>query len=55
MLVCTPYITLKNGQRLYASQKGKEAFCFEVSEEQQKKYLEKKTQRDKNKKQTKDK
>ena len=27
-LVFTPYITLKNGQRLYASQVGKKAFCF---------------------------
>ncbi|MFF2482944.1 hypothetical protein [Paenibacillus sp. NPDC058071] len=54
MLVCTPYITLKNGQRLYASQKGKEAFCFEVSEEQQKKYQEKKANRDNNKSKVKD-
>lgn len=27
-LVFTPYITLKNGKRLYASQVGKKAFCF---------------------------
>ncbi len=27
-LVFTPYITLKNGQRLYARQFGKKAFCF---------------------------
>jgi hypothetical protein len=44
MIVCTPYITLRNGQRLFASQKGKEAFCFEVSEEQHMKYLSKKNQ-----------
>lgn len=42
MLVCTPYITLRNGHRLYAHEKGLEAFCFEVSPEQQKKYEEKK-------------
>ncbi|KFN12227.1 MAG: hypothetical protein E7L01_02175 [Paenibacillus macerans] len=45
MLVCTPYITLKNGQKLYAHEKGLEVFCFEVSEEQHKKYLEKKDKR----------
>jgi hypothetical protein len=44
MLICTPYITLRNGQRLYASQKGKEAFCFEVTEEQHQKYKNKKMQ-----------
>lgn len=27
-LIFTPYITLKNGQRLYARQFGKKAFCF---------------------------
>ena len=27
-LVFTPYITLKNGQRLYARQFGKKVFCF---------------------------
>lgn len=27
-MVYTPYITLKNGQRLYAKQFGKKAFCF---------------------------
>ncbi len=42
MLVCTPFITLRNGRRLYANEVGKEAFCFEVSEEQQQKYLKKK-------------
>jgi hypothetical protein len=26
--ICRPYITLKNGQRLYASSVGKKAFCF---------------------------
>ncbi len=44
MLVCTPYITLRNGQRLYASQKGLEAFCFEVTEEQHQKYTNNKKQ-----------
>lgn len=42
MLVCTRYITLRNGHRLYAHEKGLEAFCFEVTEEQQKKYKERK-------------
>ena len=27
-LVFTPYITLKNGQRIYARQYGKKVFCF---------------------------
>lgn len=27
-LVFTPYITLKNGRRLYARNFGKKAFCF---------------------------
>lgn len=42
MLVCTPFITLRNGKRLFAFEKGKEAFCFEVTEEQHKKYQDKK-------------
>lgn len=31
-MVYTPYITLKNGQRLYAKQFGKKAFCFPCRE-----------------------
>lgn len=31
-LVFRPYITLKNGQRLYAKQFGKKAFCFPCRE-----------------------
>jgi hypothetical protein len=27
-LICRPWITLRNGQRLYASQIGKKAICF---------------------------
>ena len=27
-IVFTTYITLKNGQRLYAKQRGKKVFCF---------------------------
>ena len=27
-LVFSPYITLKNGRRIYARQYGKKAFCF---------------------------
>ncbi len=42
MLICTPYITLRNGKRLYAYEKGKEAFCFKVTPEQHKEYLERK-------------
>jgi hypothetical protein len=38
MLVYTSFITLRNGKRLFAFEKGLEAFCFEVTEEQQKKY-----------------
>lgn len=41
MLICRAYITLKNGQRLYAKQVGKKAFCWEVTEEEHKAYLEK--------------
>lgn len=41
MLICRPFITLRNGKRLYAHQKGLEAFCFEVTPEQHKDYLEK--------------
>lgn len=46
MKICRPYITLRNGQRLYAYQKGLKAFCFEVTSEQQKNYQEKKSQND---------
>ena len=35
-LVFTPYITLKNGQRLYARQFGKKVFCFPRKESQDK-------------------
>lgn len=33
-LVFTPYITLKNGHRLYARKFGKKAFCFPRKETQ---------------------
>lgn len=42
MLICTQYITLRNGKRLFAHEKGLEAFCFEVTPEKHKEYLEKK-------------
>lgn len=42
MLICRAYITLKDGTRLYAKDVGKKAFCWEVSEEEYKEYLEKK-------------
>lgn len=35
-LVFTPYITLRNGQRLYARQIGKKVFCFPRRETQDK-------------------
>jgi len=50
MLVCTPYITLRNGKRMYAHEKGIEAFCFEVTEEEHKKYIEKKQKQETKKK-----
>ena len=31
-MVFTAYITLKNGNRLYAKQVGKKAFCFPAKE-----------------------
>jgi len=49
MKICRPYITLKNGKRLYAHEKGKKAFCFEVTPEQHKEYM-KKRKKDKQKK-----
>lgn len=35
--ICRPFITLRNGNILYASSVGKRAFCFEVDEEKPKK------------------
>lgn len=34
-LVCTAYITLKNGRKLYARDYGKRAFCWEVPTEKE--------------------
>lgn len=31
-LICRPFITLRNGKRLFAHEVGKTAFCFEVDE-----------------------
>ena len=31
-LICRPFITLKNGKRIYAASYGKQAFCFWVKE-----------------------
>lgn len=39
--ICTAFITVK-GRRIYAKDVGKKAFCFEVTPEQHKEYLEKK-------------
>ncbi|WP_438310763.1 hypothetical protein [Sporosarcina sp. FA9] len=45
---------MRNGKRLFAHEKGLEAFCFEVTPEQHKEYLEKKEKK-KNKDKDKDK
>lgn len=39
-LVFTAYITLKNGQRLYARQRGKKVFCFPRREDQSREHEE---------------
>ncbi len=31
-MICRPFITLRNGKRLFAHEVGKTAFCFEVDE-----------------------
>lgn len=49
MLICTPYITLRNGRKLHASEKGLEAFCFEVTEEQYREYIKRKEKEKKKK------
>lgn len=33
VLICRPYITLRNGRRIWARWYGKQAFCFWVSQE----------------------
>jgi len=30
-IICRPYVTLKNGRKLYASEYGLQAFCFPAS------------------------
>ncbi|WP_176538677.1 hypothetical protein [Bacillus cereus] len=47
MLICRPFITLKNGTKLYAKSVGKKAFCWEVSDEEHKEYLAKKKKQSK--------
>ena len=42
MKICRRYITTKNGIVLDAHNYGKDAFCFEVSEEENQKYWEEK-------------
>lgn len=32
-LICRPWITLRDGRRIYAKDYGKGAFCFEVDDE----------------------
>ena len=29
-IICRPFITLKNGQKIFAAQRGLKAFCFRV-------------------------
>lgn len=41
MQICRPFITLRNGQKLFAHQVGKKAFCWDVSEEKHQQYLNK--------------
>jgi len=53
MMICRPFIT-KNGVRIYAKDVGKKAFCWEVTEEENKAYHEKKA-KEKAKKQSEDK
>jgi hypothetical protein len=48
MRICRPFIT-RNGVRIYARNHGLKAFCWDVTEEQHKAYLEKKKNKDKNK------
>lgn len=31
-LICRPWVTLKNGKKIYAKAHGKEAFCFYVND-----------------------
>lgn len=53
MLICTPFITLRNGKRLFAHEKGLEAFCFEVTPEKHQEYLDKKAKKQNKSKDTK--
>lgn len=41
MKICRPWITVK-GVRIYAKDRGMKAFCWEVTEEEHKAYLENK-------------
>jgi hypothetical protein len=36
-MICRPFITTKSGKRIFAWEKGKKAFCFEVPNEKLKK------------------
>lgn len=49
MMICRPFITLRNGKRLFAHEKGLEAFCFEVTPEKHEEYLAKKGKKEKQK------
>ncbi|MEK4143998.1 hypothetical protein NST48_23750 [Paenibacillus sp. FSL M7-0547] len=46
LLICRKFITRKDGTRVYASQLGLEAICFEVSEEKHQAYLDKQKNKD---------
>lgn len=41
-IICRPFITLKNGQKLWAYEKGLKAFCFPASPGYQEKQEQKK-------------
>ncbi len=47
MKIYSKTITLRNGKVLHAHEKGLEAFCFEVTPEQHKEYMEKKRKKKK--------
>lgn len=42
MVIYTKFITLRNGKRVYASEKGLDCFCFEVDDDKYQDYLKRK-------------
>lgn len=49
MIICRPFITLRNGRKLYAHEVGKKAFCWEVSPEKEEAYKQKQAEKAKKK------